>query len=422
MRKEKKRMRGALNVLLSLVLAAGLLPVMPGAAAADEPAADLGSVHVTVENTTCPAPDAAWTGKLVDANVPLSADSTMMSCVKAAIEGAGKTQVGADNGYISEIEGLAEHDGDDHDPEGKGYSGWMGTLNDWFTNEGFGAYTVANGKLAAGDEIRVMYTCTGYGADLGGDFLSTDKSLKSIEFSAGTLDKEFSTSEHAYTLTVPQGTASVKVLPTAANKNYQVRTFAGDTQYKRAADVPVTDGATITVKSGYANMDAANDAADTFAYTFAVKVGGEAPEPAAKVIDSGTLNNATWTVYDNGVLKLGKIDGTDGKMRDSSQWSTPAYSKKYGKSITSIVIDEGITYLGNYVLAQLTSATSISFPVSLTDMGENALYGCSSVTEYHCAEGGSLVIDGNYLLKDNGATLLKILDPTLVTGAVASRL
>ena len=416
MQKEKKRMRGALNVFLSLVLAAGLLPVMPAVAAADESAAaELGSVHVTVENTTFTAPvdneAPAWTGKLVDTTVALAADSTMMSCVQAAITSAGKTYEMKNSTYMKSIAGLGEFDGGDQ-------SGWMGTLNDWFTNQTFDAFTVANGKLAAGDEIRVMYSCIGYGADLGADWNNTDKSLTAIEFSAGTLDKEFSASEHAYTLTVPQGTASVKVLPTAANKNYQVRTFVGDTQYKRTADVPVADGATITVKSGYANMDAANDAADTFAYTFTVKVGGEAPEPAAKVIDSGTLNNATWTVYDNGVLKLGKIDGTDGKMRNSSQWSTPAYSKKYGKSITSIVIDEGITYLGDYVLAQLTSATSISFPVSLTDMGENALYGCSSVTEYHCAEGGSLVIDGNYLLKDNGATLLKILDPTLVTGAV----
>lgn len=84
MQKEKKRMRGALNVFLSLVLAAGLLPVMPGAASADEPAAaDLGSVHVTVENTTFTAPvdneAPAWTGKLVDTTVALAADSTMMS-------------------------------------------------------------------------------------------------------------------------------------------------------------------------------------------------------------------------------------------------------------------------------------------------------------------------------------------------------
>ena len=297
---------GVLNILLSLVLVAGLLPVMPAKALADEPAADLGSVHVIVENTTCPAPDAAWTGTLVDSNVALSADSTMMSCVKAAIEGAGKTQVGADNGYISEIEGLAEHDGDDHDPDGKGYSGWMGTLNDWFTNEGYTAYTVANGKLAAGDEIRVMYTCTMY--DLGNPN-NTDRALKSIEFSAGTLDKGFSKDTHSYTLTVPEGTTSVKVAPTAANKKYQVRTFAGDTPYKRTADVPVTDGATITVKSGYGNMDAANDAADAVSYTFTVKV-GEPAQPSATAPKMTILNFVGTPAFNSEALYYDHPEGT----------------------------------------------------------------------------------------------------------------
>ena len=297
---------GVLNILLSLVLVAGLLPVMPGAAAADEPAADLGSVHVIVENTTCPAPDAAWTGTLVDSNVSLSADSTMMSCVKAAIEGAGKTQVGADDGYIKEIEGLAEHDGDDHDPEGKGYSGWMGTLNDWFTNEGFPSYTVANGKLAAGDEIRVMYTCTMY--DLGNPN-NTDQALAGIAFSAGKLDKGFAKDTRAYTLYVPQGTTSVKVTPTAANKKYQVRTFAGDTQYKRTADVPVADGATITVKSGYDNLDAANDAADAVAYTFTVKV-GEPVQPSATAPKMTTLNFVGTPAFNSEALYYDQPEGT----------------------------------------------------------------------------------------------------------------
>ena len=297
---------GVLNILLSLVLVAGLLPIMPAKALADEPAADLGSVHVIVENTTCPAPDAAWTGTLVDTTVALDADSTMMSCVKAAIEGAGKTQVGADNGYISEIEGLAEHDGDGHDPEGKGYSGWMGTLNDWFTNEGFKAYSVANGKLAAGGEIRVMYTCTMY--DLGNPN-NTDRALKAVAFSAGTLDEGFGASEHSYTLTVPEGTTSVKVTPTAANKSYQVRTFAGDTLYKRTADVPVTDGATITVKSGYGNMDAANDAADAVAYTFAVKV-GEPAQPSATAPKMTVLNFVGTTAFNSEALYYDQPEGT----------------------------------------------------------------------------------------------------------------
>ena len=38
--------------------------------------------------------------------------------------------------------------------------GWMGTLNDWFTNYGFGAFSVAEGDLSDGDVIRVMYITT----------------------------------------------------------------------------------------------------------------------------------------------------------------------------------------------------------------------------------------------------------------------
>ena len=372
MRKEKKRMRGALNVFLSLVLAAGLLPVMPGAAAADEPAADLGSVHVIVENTTCPAPDAAWTGTLVDATVPLSADSTMMSCVKAAIEGAGKTQVGADNGYISEIEGLAEHDGDDHDPDGKGYSGWMGTLNDWFTNKGFSSYSVANGKLAAGDEIRVMYTCTMY--DLGNPN-NTDRALAGIAFSAGTLDKSFARDAYSYTLTVPEGTASVKVAPTAANKSYQVRTFAGDTLYKRAADVPVADGATITVKSGYANMDAENDAADAVAYAFTVKVGTPA---APELVDSGTSGNIAWAFYSDGGLGISAVEGTDGAMPNFTT-SAPAPWDAHKTDITSVVVNQGVTTIGNLAFDGYANLKSATLPEGITKVGQMAFRETSSL-------------------------------------------
>ena len=65
-------------------------------------------------------------------------------------------------------------------------SGWMGTLNDWFTNYGFGAFTVADGTLGSGDEIRIMYTRNGYGADLGGSWDNNDKTVKDLAFSAGS--------------------------------------------------------------------------------------------------------------------------------------------------------------------------------------------------------------------------------------------
>lgn len=148
-----------LSLLLALVMALSLVPTSVLAAPDD-----LGKAHVIVENTTFTKPvdgkAPAWTGTLVDTWVKLTEDSTTMSCVAEALKAKGYTQTGAESNYISEINGLSELDGGSA-------SGWMGTLNDWFTNEGFAAFTVANGKLEAGDEIRVMYTCS-LGDDLGG--------------------------------------------------------------------------------------------------------------------------------------------------------------------------------------------------------------------------------------------------------------
>ena len=137
-------------LLLALSLALLSVPQVSFTVFADD---DLGSVRVIVENTTFTeavsggeAP--AWTGTKVDKWVSLDKTSSAMTCIKDAIESSGFTQLGADDGYISEIAGLAAFDGGS-------MSGWMGTLNDWFTNEGLTAYTVANGKLASGDEIRM---------------------------------------------------------------------------------------------------------------------------------------------------------------------------------------------------------------------------------------------------------------------------
>ena len=136
-----------LSLLLALVMALSLVPTSVLAAPVD-----LGQAHVIVENTTYPKDKGApWDGTLVDTWVKLTEESTMMGCVFEALDAKGYTHTGTT--YISEINGLSELNGGSA-------SGWMGTLNDWFTNAGFDAFTVANGKLEAGDEIRVMYTCS----------------------------------------------------------------------------------------------------------------------------------------------------------------------------------------------------------------------------------------------------------------------
>lgn len=220
-------------------------------------AADYGKVQVIVENTTYPAEDGApWDGKLVDEWIDLNADSTMMSCIVAALDKNGFTQTGAENGYISSIEGLSQMDGG-------GESGWMGTLNDWFTNFGFKEFTVENGSLSNGDVIRIMYSRKGLGADLGGTWGNSDTTLAALDIQGGKLLTTFVPGEagntYEYTLAIDGESADLKLTPTAANKNYLTKIFLnekvtsdeeGGSFFKRTQMIPVAAGDTIYVGCG----------------------------------------------------------------------------------------------------------------------------------------------------------------------------
>ena len=146
-------------------------------------------------------------------------------------------------------------------------SGWMGTLNDWFTSEGFAAYTVANGKLKAGDEIAVQHTCN-LGADIGGAFGDSNKTLKAIALSAGELNPAFSSGVHDYTMILPEGVTALTVTPTASNKQNRVRIYVGGTEYGRKDAIPVQVGTVITLKVGN-DGDAAPET-----YTIALQAAG----------------------------------------------------------------------------------------------------------------------------------------------------
>ena len=226
-----------------------------------------GMAHVIVENTTFPKTEgAAWEGTLADTWVELTGGSSMMGCIFTALDG--HTIVKGDN-YISSIDGLAEFHGGES-------SGWMGTLNGWFTNYGFENFTVENGMLRAGAEIRVMYTRTV--VDLGGDWNSTDTRLKSVKFSAGKLTTAFSGDVFNYPLKVPAGTTLLRVTPTAANKNYQVHTYLGTQaegrEYSLNSLIPIEAGTVISVvcaDNSWPTMNKTSDGKRT--YTITVQYG-----------------------------------------------------------------------------------------------------------------------------------------------------
>ena len=277
----KKRI---VSLFMALVMALSLVPTGVWAAGEGESGSGLGSVRVIVENNTFTEPYAyegddpvapAWTGVIVDMEVDITADTTMMSAIQTALATKGIEAVGADDGYISKItkesegKSLGEFDG------GAG-SGWMGTLNDWFTDRGFAEF-----GLVDGDEIRVMYTCN-LGADIDGDFTTMNNTgLKTLSFSPGKLLPEFTTDQKEYILSLPEGTTAITVTAAAANKQNQVYLSVGNTSYRRTAEIPVVNGMELTIRCGDAaeatgGENPTPEVVPTI-YTVAVEVAGSKP-------------------------------------------------------------------------------------------------------------------------------------------------
>ena len=283
-----------------------------------------GMARVIVENTTFPkAEGAVWEGTLTDTWIELTDESTMMGCVVEALDG--HTIVGAESNYISSIDNLKAFDGGT-------MSGWMGTLNDWFTNFGFGEFTVAKGTLCAGDEIRIMYTRTV--EDLGGSWNNSDTRLKALTFSAGKLTPKFSGDTFTYTLTVPEGTTSLLVTPTAANKNYQVRAYLGTQatgrEYSRTSLIPIENGSVITVVCADDSWPTMNETSDgKRTYTITVVYG------EVKSDDAGVTS-----------VKVAGVSAAAGTAENSFSVTLPAGTEVTADSFEITLSDSKATLTG----------------------------------------------------------------------------
>ena len=208
-------------------------------------------VRIIVENNTFSVEDGAdWDGILIDKWVEIDEDDSVQTILIDVLSSEGYTQTGAENGYVTEIGGLAAYD------DGGYMSGWMLALDDWITDEGMSAYTVESGKLESGDEISFRYTCD-WGADLGYYWNKNETNLASLEFSTGELTPEFDENVTEYTITLPEGENSVKVTPTAENKTFRVKTYKNEytptmdsTDYKRSEEINVSNNDVLYIGVG----------------------------------------------------------------------------------------------------------------------------------------------------------------------------
>lgn len=262
------------------------------------PGVQVGTVTVSVQNYTNDGSSAEGENKaalehfyrpedqywLERKNYPLGENDTMMTVLLRALTEANCTWLGTggngDGTYDFDITYLSTiTDGDYSLAEFTGgqQSGWMGTLNDWFTNEGFASFSVKNGKLADGDIISIKYTSVGLGEDVGGTWSNSDTTLKSLTFDGDGNPRLTTTFEpgkrggtYTYTLVIDGDSSNLTVTPTAANKNFLVKTFLnekvtsnteGSSFYKRTESIPVVAGDMIYIGCGIKGWPTMNNQA-----------------------------------------------------------------------------------------------------------------------------------------------------------------
>lgn len=99
---------------------------------------------------------------------------------------------------------------------------------------------------------------------------------------------------------------------------------------------------------------------------------------ASEIVASGACgaqgDNLTWTLDSGGVLT---ISGT-GNMCDYENWGSPWYGRK-GDNIKKIIIQDGVTSIGNFAFECVFNVTDIEISNSVTAIGNSAFSSCQKL-------------------------------------------
>ena len=288
----------------------------------------VGRVHVIMENTTYAQGAFYGPSSIADGWYTLGKNDSMMTVVLKVLESQGYTWTGTggttasdyDITYLSSVskdgQTLAEK-------QGGTAAGWMGTLNDWFTNLGFHAFTYANGGLEDGDEIHIMFSLNA-GEDLGGTWNNNDTRLAALEITSGTLAPAFSRDVTDYLLIVPDGYTTLRVEPEAVNKNFQTRIFLNSydkdsARYKSGETISVTSGDALYVgvgESGWPTMNTGNRGTK---YTIQVATLANA---IASLPQDSQVTQSNYKVYSQTATILEAAVSTSGYQGDTTKLKT----------------------------------------------------------------------------------------------------
>ena len=110
------------------------------------------------------------------------------------------------------------------------------------------------------------------------------------------------------------------------------------------------------------------------------------------VIASGTCgadgDNLTWELTVDGTLT---ISGSGEMMNYSDSSVAPWYTKR--TKMLSVVVEDGVTSIGDYAFYACWNLTSVTIPAGVTSISYETFYGCSSLTNVTIPEGVTSIDD-----------------------------
>ena len=109
-------------------------------------------------------------------------------------------------------------------------------------------------------------------------------------------------------------------------------------------------------------------------------------------------DNLTWTLDGNGTLTISGTGAMEDYQRDGTTFSSapPWYANR--EKISKVVIQAGVTSIGDHAFDQCSNLASVTIPKGVTNIGKFTFYECSSLTSVTIPKGvmsiGMGVFDG----------------------------
>ena len=173
-----------------------------------------------------------------------------------------------------------------------------------------------------------------------------------------------------YPLTISQTAVNID-----KDSTQQLNAYFNGKDVTRSCTWQSSDSTVASVDKGKVTANKDGDAVISASYstegkTYSVSCTVTIAGAAAEVASGKCGDNLTWSLDENGTLT---ISGT-GKMYDHL---IPWYGDR--DKITKLVLNNGVTTIGNNVFEECTSLTSVTIPDSVTTIGEWAFSGCTAL-------------------------------------------